>query len=109
MPDGWETLEHILIALFAAVPPTIASVAALVYALRAYRAAGIAASKLDGRLDQLVKAERGKARLEGTLEGQAEALMPRPPAEVWRHPTGDAPRGPRTDLPPPQPPAGRPG
>lgn len=106
MPDQWEALEHILIALFAAIPPTIASVAALLYALRAYKAAATAASKLDGRLDQLVKAEKGKSRLEGTLEGQAEAMMPKPQSEIWKRKAGDKERGPRTDLPPAQPPAG---
>lgn len=106
MEDHWLTVERVLVALFASIPPTIMATAALVAALRAYRAAKVSADRLDGRLDQLVKAEKGKARLEGTLEGQAEALMPRPKSETWPLPPGDKHRGPRTDLPPSQPPAG---
>lgn len=101
MNDHWGTVERITIAFFTALAPTLMALAALVAALRAYKQAKTAAEKLDGRLDQLVKAEKGKARLEGTLEGQAEAVMPKPQFEVWRPPEGDVNHGPRTGLPPP--------
>jgi hypothetical protein len=101
MEDHWLTVERITIAFFAALPPTLMALAALIAAIRAYRAAQTSADRLDGRLDQLVKAERGKARLEGTLEGQAEAIMPKPKFEIWQPREGDKERGPRTDLPPP--------
>jgi hypothetical protein len=108
MNDHWLTVERITIAFFTALAPTLMAAAALVAALRAYRQAKTASERLDGRLDQLVKAEKGKARLEGTLEGQAEAVMPKPQFEIWHPPEGDKERGPRTDLPPPEPPTGGP-
>jgi hypothetical protein len=101
MNDHWGVVERITIAFFTALAPTLMAAAALVAALRAYRQAKAATEKLDGRIDQLVKAEKGKARLEGTLEGQAEAVMPKPQFEIWRPQEGDKERGPRTDLPPP--------
>jgi hypothetical protein len=109
MNDHWATVERILIAMFAAIPPTLMAMAALVAALRAYRQAQKTFIHVDSRMTQLLQEAKDRARLEGVLEGQADAAgvltPPRPPTRTER----GFPHGPRPDLPPAEPPARGPG
>lgn len=108
-PSPTSVAERIVIAFFTALPPTLMALAAVIYAMRAYRQARDAYLKVDSRMDQLLEAERQRARLEGVLEQQASGVEALPPARPPSHTERGYPRGPRTDLPPPPDAPGRSG
>jgi uncharacterized protein (DUF3084 family) len=101
MENHWLTFERITIAFFTALAPTLMAAAALIAAIRAYRQSERTFFHVDSRMDQLLQEARDRARLEGVLEGQADAAgvlkPPLPPSRTER----GFPHGPRTDLPAP--------